>query len=461
MEADKRAVQVSMALSGFLTPFAGSSFNIALPSIAREYALSAVSMSWASLAYLLTSAMFLIPFGKVADMYGRKRVFLYGIAVFTVASGLLAVYPSSSTIIAFRALQGLGSAMIFGTGVAILVTVHEPHERGRVLGLNIAAVYVGLSVGPTLGGFLTTSFGWRSIFLVNVAVGLLVIATTLTKIKGDWAEPGDKTFDMVGSGVYSAMLLVLMYGMSLLPDADAWIWIAGGLLLLGVFIYVEARAENPVLDVRLFASNKAFSYSNLAALINFSATFAMTLLLSMYLQYLKALNAQQAGMVMIASPVMQALVSPVAGRLSDRYAPYRLAAVGMTVTGVSIVPFIFLEAETSLIYIAGSLALLGVGLALFASPNTNAVMGSVDKSRYGVASSTVGTMRLTGQMLSTGIAMTLFAINMGGAQITPELYPQLLTSIKTTFTVFFVLCIPGVAASLVRGRIKQVNEVET
>lgn len=461
MEADKRAVQVSMALSGFLTPFAGSSFNIALPSIAREYALSAVSMSWASLAYLLTSAMFLIPFGKVADMYGRKRVFLYGIAVFTVASGLLAVHPSSSTIIAFRALQGLGSAMIFGTGVAILVTVHEPHERGRVLGLNIAAVYVGLSVGPTLGGFLTTSFGWRSIFLVNVAVGLLVIATTLTKIKGDWAEPGDKTFDMVGSGVYSAMLLVLMYGMSLLPDADAWIWIAGGLLLLGVFIYVEARAENPVLDVRLFASNKAFSYSNLAALINFSATFAMTLLLSMYLQYLKALNAQQAGMVMIASPVMQALVSPVAGRLSDRYAPYRLAAVGMTVTGVSIVPFIFLEAETSLIYIAGSLALLGVGLALFASPNTNAVMGSVDKSRYGVASSTVGTMRLTGQMLSTGIAMTLFAINMGGAQITPELYPQLLTSIKTTFTVFFVLCIPGVAASLVRGRIKQVNEVET
>jgi EmrB/QacA subfamily drug resistance transporter len=461
LEADKRAVQVSMALSGFLTPFAGSSFNIALPSIAREYALSAVSMSWASLAYLLTSAMFLIPFGKVADMYGRKRVFLYGIAVFTVASGLLAVHPSSSTIIAFRALQGLGSAMIFGTGVAILVTVHEPHERGRVLGLNIAAVYVGLSVGPTLGGFLTTSFGWRSIFLVNVAVGLLVIATTLTKIKGDWAEPGDKTFDMVGSGVYSAMLLVLMYGMSLLPDADAWIWIAGGLLLLGVFIYVEARAENPVLDVRLFASNKAFSYSNLAALINFSATFAMTLLLSMYLQYLKALNAQQAGMVMIASPVMQALVSPVAGRLSDRYAPYRLAAVGMTVTGVSIVPFIFLEAETSLIYIAGSLALLGVGLALFASPNTNAVMGSVDKSRYGVASSTVGTMRLTGQMLSTGIAMTLFAINMGGAQITPELYPQLLTSIKTTFTVFFVLCIPGVAASLVRGRIKQVNEVET
>lgn len=461
MEADKRAVQVSMALSGFLTPFAGSSFNIALPSIAREYALSAVSMSWASLAYLLTSAMFLIPFGKVADMYGRKRVFLYGIAVFTVASGLLAVYPSSSTIIAFRALQGLGSAMIFGTGVAILVTVHEPHERGRVLGLNIAAVYVGLSVGPTLGGFLTTSFGWRSIFLVNVAVGLLVIATTLTKIKGDWAEPGDKRFDMVGSGVYSAMLLVLMYGMSLLPDADAWIWIAGGLLLLGVFIYVEARAENPVLDVRLFASNKAFSYSNLAALINFSATFAMTLLLSMYLQYLKALNAQQAGMVMIASPVMQALVSPVAGRLSDRYAPYRLAAVGMTVTGVSIVPFIFLEAETSLIYVAGSLALLGVGLALFASPNTNAVMGSVDKSRYGVASSTVGTMRLTGQMLSTGIAMTLFAINMGGAQITPELYPQLLTSIKTTFTVFFVLCIPGVAASLVRGRIKQVNEVET
>lgn len=453
MAVDKRAVQLTMALSSFLTPFSGSSFNIALPSIAGEYGLSAISMSWASLAYLLSSAMFLIPFGKVADMYGRKKVYLYGIVVFTVASGLLAVYPSGSTIVALRALQGVGSAMIFGTGVAILVSVHGPEERGAVLGINAAMVYVGLSVGPSLGGFLTTGFGWRSIFLVNVGVGLLIIATTLLKVEAEWVEGASRSFDIRGSAMYSLMLLVLMYGMSMLPNAGAYPYILGGLILLGAFIYYETRVENPILDVNLFLSNRAFSFSNLAAFINFSATYAMTLLLSMYLQYIKALDAQQAGLVMMASPITQAIISPVAGRLSDRVEPHKIASVGMAVTTLSLLPFMFLGEGTPLSYVAGSLALLGVGLALFTSPNTNAIMGSVGRRFYGVASSTVGTMRLTGQMLSTGVAMTLFAINLGGSQIVPELYPLLLSSVKTTFTIFFVVCIPGIAASMVRGRL--------
>lgn len=453
MAVDKRAVQLTMALSSFLTPFSGSSFNIALPSIAREYGLSAIAMSWASLAYLLSSAMFLIPFGKVADMYGRKRVYMYGIGVFTLASGLLAVYPSGSTIVALRALQGVGSAMIFGTGVAILVSVHGPEERGAVLGINAAMVYVGLSVGPSLGGFLTSNFGWRSIFLVNVGVGLLIIVTTLLKVRAEWAEGANRSFDVRGSAMYSLMLLVLMYGMSMLPNAGAYPYILGGLILLGAFIYYEMRAENPILDVNLFLSNRAFSFSNLAAFINFSATYAMTLLLSMYLQYIKALDAQQAGLVMMASPITQAIISPVAGRLSDRVEPYKIASVGMAVTTLSLLPFMFLGEGTPLSYVAGSLALLGVGLALFTSPNTNAIMGSVERRFYGVASSTVGTMRLTGQMLSTGVTMTLFAINLGGSQIVPELYPLLLSSVKTAFTIFFVVCIPGIAASMVRGRL--------
>jgi len=453
LAVDKRAVQFIMALSSFLTPFSGSSFNIALPSIAGEYRLGAIAMSWASLAYLLVSAMFLIPFGKVADMYGRKRVYLYGVAVFTVASGLLAVYPSGSTIVALRALQGVGAAMIYGTGIAILVSVHGPQERGAVLGLNTAAVYIGLSIGPSLGGFLTSNFGWRSIFLVNVGVGLLIIVTTLLKVRAEWAEGASRSFDVKGSAMYSLMLLVLMYGMSMLPKVNAYPYILGGLILLGAFIYYETRVENPILDVNLFLSNKAFSFSNLAALINFSATYAVTLLLSMYLQYIKALDAQQAGLVMMASPITQAIISPVAGRLSDRVEPHRIASVGMTATTLSLLPFMFLGEGTPLTYVAGSLALLGVGLALFTSPNTNAIMGSVERTFYGVASSTVGTMRLTGQMLSTSVAMTLFAINLGSSQIVPELYPLLLSSVKTAFTIFFAMCIPGIAASMIRGRL--------
>ncbi len=447
MELDKRAVLVTVILSSFLTPFSGSSFNIALPSIAAEYTLDAVSMSWSSLAYLLASAMFLIPFGRIADMYGRKRVFLYGITLFSISSALLACFPTSRTLILFRALQGVGASMIFGTSLAILVSVASPEERGRMLGTSIAAVYVGLSAGPYIGGFLTKNFGWRSIFLVNVGLGLLIIGMILTKLNMEWREKDTGKFDIVGSVSFSLMLLALMYGMSKLPSQSAYLPIAIGLVLLGVFIYIEENVENPVLDLSVFRTNRAYSLFNIAALINFSATYSLTFLLSMYLQYHKGLDAQAAGTILMASPILQAIMSPIAGRLSDKIAPSRLASLGMMITSIALAPLAILNADSSIIYITGCLLILGAGLAFFSSPNTNAIMGSVDRSLLGVASSTVGTMRLLGQMFSQGIAMTLLAINLGAASIIPALYPELLKSIQSTFMVFFILCIIGTGAS--------------
>ncbi|TFH19423.1 MFS transporter [Candidatus Bathyarchaeota archaeon] len=457
MEIDKRAVLVTVSLSSFLTPFSGSSFNIALPSIAAEYALDAISMSWASLAYLLASAMFLIPFGRLADMYGRKRVFLYGIIVFTASSALLGIYPSSSTLVLFRALQGIGSSMIFGTSLAILVSVSTPQERGTMLGTSIAAVYIGLSAGPYIGGFLTKNFGWRSIFLANVVIGLMVLVLILTKLKAEWRINNGEKFDIIGSAAFSFMLLALMYGMSKLPTRAAFLPIAIGVALMAVFAIIEGRVDNPVLDLSIFRSNGAYTMFNIAALINFSATFSLTFLLSMYLQYLKGLDPQQAGTIMIAAPIIQAIVSPIAGRLSDSVQPAKIATIGMGVTGLALAPLAFLTANTSIVYIILCLLVLGAGLALFSSPNTNAIMGCVDKSLLGVASSTVGTMRLTGQMLSQGIAMTLIAINLGTASIVPDLYPQLLTSISSTFTVFFLLCILGAGASYWGSRMSSYN----
>jgi EmrB/QacA subfamily drug resistance transporter len=447
MEIDKRAVLITVSLSSFLTPFSASSFNIALPSIAAEYSLDAISMSWASLAYLLASAMFLIPFGKLADMYGRKHVFLTGIVIFTISSALLGMFPSSSTLVLFRALQGLGSAMIFGTSLAILVSVCTPQERGSMLGTSVAAVYIGLSIGPYLGGILTKNFGWRSIFMVNVGIGLLVLLLILTKLKGEFKDDNGGKFDITGSVAFSAMLLALMYGMSKLPTQSAFLPIGIGLVLMGVFAYIEGKVENPVLDLDVFKKNRAYTLFNITALINFSATFSLTFLLSMYLQYIKGFDPQQAGAIMIASPIVQAIMSPIAGRLSDRILPSRLATVGMAVTGLALAPMIFLSPTSSTLYITASLLVLGLGLALFSSPNTNAIMGSVPRNLLGVASSTVGTMRLTGQMFSQGIAMTMIALNLGSATIVPELYPNLLKSIGETFAVFFALCMLGVVAS--------------
>ena len=452
VEVDKRAVLLTVSLSSFLTPFASSSFNIALPSIAEEYSLSAISMTWASLSYLLASAMFLIPFGKLADIHGRKKVYLYGIIVFSVASALLAMHPTKNLIILYRALQGVGSAMIFGTGVAILVSAYTSQERGMVLGINAATVYVGLSVGPFLGGFLTKAFGWRSIFVFNVLIGLVVVITILTRLRNEWRDNKSIGFDLLGSVIYSITLLAIMYGMSSLPSTQAYPPILVGACLFAAFLWIENRVETPVLDVRMFRENHAFTYSNIAALINFAATYAMTFLLSMHLQYIKGLDPQEAGLIMIAAPVVQALLSPIAGRLSDKIEPFKLAGIGMGVTAISLIPFIFVSESTSIAYIVASLGLLGIGLAFFSSPNTNAIMGSVDRTNYGVASSTIGTMRLTGQMLSMGIAMTIFALNLGTSEIVPVLYPNLLASIRTSFVIFFIICLPGVAASMIRSR---------
>jgi len=451
-EVDWRVVLLVVTLTSFLTPFASSSFNIALPSISKEFSLDAITMSWASLAYLLASAMFLVPFGRLADIHGRRRVFLYGTISFTIVSILLGIYPSASTIIWLRALQGISSAMIFGTGIAILVSVTPPKEKGAILGINAASVYVGLSVGPFIGGLLTITFGWRSILLVTAGIGAVAVIFIVWRLKGEWSEAIGESFDLRGSLVYSLMLLSLMYGFSLIPSTSSLIPILLGLAAGGVFVWVEGRVEHPVLDINLFRSNRAFTFSNLAALINFSATYAVTFLMSLYLQYIKGLSPEQAGLVLIASPIVQAVFSPIAGRLSDRMEPRKVAAIGMAITMFGLVPFVFLNEQTNVFIVVASLVALGFGLSVFASPNTNAIMSAVEKRLYGVASSTLGTMRLTGQMLSMGITMIIFAVFIGRVEIVPEVYPALTGSINIAFMVFSGLCLVGVLASLVDSR---------
>lgn len=441
-------------MASFLAPFMSSSVNIALPAIEAEFAIDAVLLGWVASSYLLAAAMFLVPFGRLADIVGRKKIFTYGTLVYTTASLLATLSPSASWLIAWRALQGIGGSMIFGTGVAMVTSVFPAGERGKALGINTAATYLGLSLGPVLGGFLTQNLGWRSIFLINVPLGLFIITLVLWKLTGEWAAARGEKFDLAGSVVYSLSLVAIMYGFSRLPAAaGGWLLLAG---LLGIvaFIWWEARAPSPVLNINLFRRSLAFTFSNLAALANYSATFAVGFLLSLYLQYIQGLSPQNAGLVLVAQPVVMALFSPVAGRLSDRIEPGIVASIGMAVTTTGLVLFAFLNEQTSLALVVASLVFVGLGFALFSSPNTNAVMSSVDKRFYGVASATLGTMRLIGQTFSLGIAVLIFALYIGRARITPEYYPLFLTSMKLAFIIFALLCFGGIFASLARGKIR-------
>ena len=451
---NKRAALLVATLASFLTPFMGSSVNIALPSIGKEFLMDAVLLNWVATSYLLAAAMFLVPFGKIADIYGRKKIFLYGVSIYTISSFLSAISTSAITLISFRVLQGIGSAMIFGTGVAILTSVFPVGERGKVLGINAAAIYLGLSLGPFVGGVLTQHLSWRSIFLANVPLGLVIIIFAFCKLKGEWAEARGEKFDFIGSIVYGISLATIMYGFSLIPAMSGLWLVLGGIFVLLLFVGWETKAENPVLDINLFRNNTVFAFSNLAALINYSATFAVGFFLSLYLQYIKALSPQNAGLILVSQPVVMAIFSPFAGRLSDKFEPRIIASAGMALSVVSLSLFAFLNQKTALEFVVASLILLGFGLALFSSPNTNAVMSSVERRFYGVASATLGTMRLTGQMLSMGIAMLIFAIYIGKVQITPQYYPLFLTSIKTAFIIFAVLCFAGIFASLARGKVR-------
>lgn len=452
--ASNKTVLLVVTIASFLTPFMGSSINIALPSIGREFSMDAVSLAWVATSYLLAATVFLLPFGRVADMYGRKRIFTYGILIYTLSSLLLAISTCATMLISFRVLQGIGGAMIFGTGVAILTSVFPVRERGRVLGINVAAVYLGLSVGPFLGGLLTQHFGWRSIFVANVSLGLVITTSILWKMRGEWAEARGEKFDLSGSIIYGLAIVAVVYGFSVLPAVSGLAAVLVGVLGIIVFIWWETKVASPVLPMNLFRNNRVFAFSNLAALINYSATFAITFLFSLYLQYAKGFSPQNAGLVLVSMPVVQAVFSPVAGRLSDKIAPQILASLGMALTTVGIALLTFVSQDTSIGFILVSLIILGFGFGLFSSPNTNAVMSSVDKRTYGVASAMLATMRQIGMMLSMGIAMLIFAMYIGKVEITPEYYPAFVKSMKIALAIFATLCFAGIFASLARGKIR-------
>ncbi len=450
----QRSALVAATMASFLTPFLGSSINVALPAIGASLGLNAVSLSWVATSFILTSAVCLVPLGRVADMIGRRKVFLSGMGLFTLSSLGCGLARSASALIAFRSLQGVGAAMIFGTGLAILISVYPPGERGRVIGLNATAVYTGLSVGPFIGGLLTHRWGWPSVFLASVPLGLTTWVVAWRGLKGEWKGDPTVRFDPIGTGLYALTLIGLMMGLTVVSGIPGVMLVGAALLTFAGFLRWERRVAHPVLDVALLAGNAVFARSNLAALINYSATFAVTFLLSIHLQSIRGLDPRQAGLVLLAQSVVMAAVSPVAGRLSDRLEPRIVASLGMGFTIVGLLWLASLPAQVPLRAIIGALVVLGIGFGLFSSPNTNAVMSSVEKRHYGVASATLGTMRLVGQMLSMGVAAAVLAFFVGPAALSPEMQPRFLAAERVVLLIFAALCGLGTFASLSRGNLR-------
>jgi len=449
VQADARTRTVTLVIltmAAFLNPFTGSSIDLALPLIAEEFSVSAVMLSWVPSAYLLSVLIFMLPAGRLGDCYGRVSVFKAGVVIYTAATALIVFIPSIFALLLLRFIQGIGSAMVFSTITAIISDLYPPGERGRALGINVTAVYVGLSLGPFLGGVLTQYFGWRSIFAVTLVIAGIVMAT-FHRIPAFLNEACRGGLDLPGAALTSGILLALFLGLSRMPSPGALPFLAVAAVLIPLLARVERNTPAPLIPLDLLRKNRMFTYSNAAALINYAATFAVALLTSLYLQYIRGLEPAAAGSILFLQPLVQVICSPIAGRLSDRIEPAVLASFGMMVSAASLLGFTFLSPATPMPAVMALLMILGCGLAFFSSPNTNAVMSSVERSQYGIASAMLSTSRTMGMTFSMGVVMVTFALYLGQQPIEPSLYPELMAAIRLIFAIFLVLSLAGAALS--------------
>jgi EmrB/QacA subfamily drug resistance transporter len=456
-----RPVLVATMMVNLAIAFMSSALNISLPSLNGDFQGDPVSLTWVVTGYVLAIATFSVPSSRIADIIGRRKVFLWGTIIYTLMSAVNMLSISIGMLIAGRFIQGAASGMMQGTSTAMLIASYPASRRGRMLGLAAASIFFGQSAGPVIGGLLTQYFSWRSIFVVSVVTGLALIAITLWKVKREWVEARGARFDYRGSSVWCVSLVALIYGLSLLPDIKGAVIAGIGLIAVFIFIKLESSEPSPMLDIKLFRHNRLFVFSNLSAVIVSCSSFALMLLLSIYLQYVKGLSPEKAGLIFLLLPVTQAILSPVAGRLSDRVEHRIVATSGTAFLLVGIFFLIFFNRDTSFSLICIVLAIVGIGLALFATPNTNSIMSSVAPRNYAVAASLANTMRTLGSNFSLSITMITFAVVIGRVSFTAEYADEFLTSTRIIYSIFVVLCLFGIFISFGRqGKKVGLNIIE-
>jgi len=426
--------------------------NVALPAIGRELAMDAVLLGWIVTAHLLSTAAFQVPIGKFADIFGRKKIYLAGTIVFTATTLLSGLSTSGIMLILARSLAGIGAAMIITTGLAILTSVFPPKERGQAIAASIASVYLGISLGPLIGGVLTEHLGWRSIFYISSAVGVAAVVMTILKLKGEWAEARGESFDYRGSIVFAGGILAVMYGLPELPSLHGFLFLAAGSLGLIYFVHLEGRVKSPILDIRAFRSNPVFVLSNLAVLINYCGAYASTFLMSLYLQYILGHPPQITGFILVAQPALMTFFAIISSRLARAFTPRYVAMAGLALNCAGLIMLSFLGESSALWYAVVSLGVFGIGGGLFSSPNADMTMSSVDKRLLGVASGTIATMRSAGMILSMGITMVLLSLFMGEVEVTPEYYQAFLSCMRTAYIIFAGLCFAGIFVQMAAVR---------
>lgn len=444
----KNIILLICTVLSFFTVFAVNAVMVVIPSIASEFHMSNIVQNWITIIFLLVVAVMSVPAGQISGKYGLKKVTILSIILFIIISIVNVLITSAEVFLACRFILGISLSFINVTSMAMIVSAFKPEERGKALGINITGVYVGLSLSPVLGGILNYHLGWRSVVLFGVPFLFVILALLLTKIDEEWITFADIPLDIKGSFSYGIGMVLFMYGFTILNTPLGVLLTILGIIILIIFGLIELRQPHPVFDIRFF-KNRKFLSSNFASLCAYLATFAVTTILNYHLQYIKGFDSQSAGMVLLVAPLCQVVLAPIAGRLSDKYVPQILAAIGMALGTISLFLFSFLSAETPIEFLIMSMIIYGVGFGLFSPPNTNVIMSSVPPKDTSVASAAVSTMRTVGQAMSMGILTLIFAFVMGDVPIVEQYYPLLISSCQITCLICVVLCIASVFASFV------------
>lgn len=444
-----------VALTIIMATLDASIVNIALPVIRADFNVGITIVEWVVIAYMLTIVSLLMISGRLADIYGQKKIYIAGIIIFVVGSGLCALSSTINELIVFRAIQGLGAACSMANGNAIITNVFPPQERGKALGLVGASVAVGLSSGPVLGGMITTYFGWRYIFLFNLPLGIIALIFAIVVMRESRHAKGAE-FDLRGAFTLSAALITLVLSLTKYPD---WGFIFSsvllGISLIGFFIFVkiEKRVKDPMIDLALFRDDK-FAYANLAAFLSFTARFAVIFLIPFYLVDLRGLQPNIAGLILTPVPLLFAVMSPPVGALSDKIGTRFLTTTGMIFSALGFAMLILIGTNTSILYIIVCMLISGIGGGLFSSPNTSTIMGSVPKDRLGNAGAMNALVRNVGMIVGIAWSGALFAAVRGHELAFEESIGRIVPAFQAAMKVSVVIAIIAAYVSYRRGEIK-------
>lgn len=450
----RNLVLLAISIGSILNPLIASMITLTLPAIGVDFTVSARDLGWMTTAFILANAISVIPATRLVDKIGYKKSYIIGAVIVAFTCFISIFAPNYPILITLRIIAGCSISLITITGIAIITRIFPKEKRGFVLGINTAMVYVGGSFGPVLGGFLTDSFGWRSVFLF-ISPFLLVASTMLFFFLKQEFKERVEHFDWKGSIIYAAGIFCLMYGLSTITEFSSIILAAAGLLLIIAFGIFELKQKYPVLDVGLFFRNARFTRSALAAFLNYGAMYGSVYFVSLYLQSVGSLSATQAGFVILFQPIIQAFMTPVAGKISDKTDTKYIATAGMIMTtiGILILTGLGITSTGSIVLIMVTQTFIGLGTAFFSAPNMSAIMGSVTPKDYSTASGIVTVARTLGMLLSMAVCMATISVFVGGTELlNPDMYPEFVLALQVAMYICAGLSFVGIFFSWFRGK---------